>query len=221
MKILKNLKSKIFSREKDGTIRRVKILGLRFVYDKANQKTNRIAFSAKLKNVTLEGGARIHPHARIETNFPKNKILIGHGSHIGRGTVISTHNHNSKIKIGKNCSIGFYNDFYGQGGLELGDYVLTASNVCILTSNHGFVDVNTPIKMQESSYAKTSIGDSTWLGYNVIVLAGVKIGKHCVIGAGSVVTKDIPDYSVAVGNPCRVIKQYNFETSTWENVKSN
>ena len=64
---------------------------------------------------------------------------------------------------------------------------------------------------------KVRIGSGSWIGENACIL-GVIIGKQCVIGANSVVTKDIPDYSVAVGIPAKVIKKYNFETQQWERV---
>lgn len=57
-----------------------------------------------------------------------------------------------------------------------------------------------------------SIGDETWIGTGVVIASTVTIGKHCVIGANSVVTKDIPDYCVVAGNPCKIIKRYSFET---------
>ncbi len=63
-----------------------------------------------------------------------------------------------------------------------------------------------------------SIGDRSWLGQNVCVLPGASIGEHCVIGANSVVTSPIPDFSVAVGAPARVIKRYNGKTGGWERV---
>ena len=65
---------------------------------------------------------------------------------------------------------------------------------------------------------KVVIGEGTWLGTNVVVVGNVRVGKHCVIGANSVVTKDIPDYSVAAGIPCRVIKRYDFEKEEWVRV---
>ena len=61
-----------------------------------------------------------------------------------------------------------------------------------------------------------NIGDGCWLGEKVCVLPGVTIGKKCIIGAGSIVTKSIPDFSIAVGNPAKVIKKYNFETHKWD-----
>ena len=60
------------------------------------------------------------------------------------------------------------------------------------------------------------IGEGSWLGENVCV-CGASVGKHCVIGANSVVTRDIPDYCIAVGSPARVVKRYNFDKNTWEN----
>lgn len=63
------------------------------------------------------------------------------------------------------------------------------------------------------------IGEGSWLGENVCVI-GASVGKHCTIGANAVVTKDIPDYSVAVGIPAKVIKQYNFKTQRWERINN-
>ncbi len=62
------------------------------------------------------------------------------------------------------------------------------------------------------------IGDGTWIGTNAVIVGNVRIGKNCVIGANSVVTKDIPDYCVAVGIPCKVIKRYSLETQNWVKV---
>jgi acetyltransferase-like isoleucine patch superfamily enzyme len=67
--------------------------------------------------------------------------------------------------------------------------------------------------------APVFIGRHTWLGQNVVVLPGVAIGQHCIIGANSVVNSSIPDYSVAVGAPARVIKRYNRDTNQWERVR--
>ena len=63
------------------------------------------------------------------------------------------------------------------------------------------------------------IGDDSWIGINSVIVGNVRIGKHCVIGANSVVNKNIPDYSIAVGSPAKVIKRYNFEKKEWEHIK--
>ena len=75
-----------------------------------------------------------------------------------------------------------------------------------------------PPSMQKVTTKQIELSDNIWIGANAVITAGVKIGKHCVIGAGSVVTKDVPDYCVAVGNPAKVVKKYNAITGNWERV---
>lgn len=118
---------------------------------------------------------------------------MGDGSYINRCCqIVITHN----VTIGTNVTI--------------------ADNVYIADTTHGYKDVNTPISSQALEYVgDVHIGDGTWLGRNVSVL-GCSIGKQCVVGTGSFVTKDIPDYCVAVGSPARIIKRYNFATKQWE-----
>lgn len=92
------------------------------------------------------------------------------------------------------------------------------SKVYISDNLHSFEDIGTPIHKQPIKQIGTvRIGEGSWLGENVCVI-GANIGKHCTIGANSVVTHDIPDYSVAVGAPAKVIKRYDFETQQWEKV---
>ena len=85
--------------------------------------------------------------------------------------------------------------------------------------NHNYHDITKNIIEQGITTSPIHIGEHTIIGANVIVLPGVNIGKHCFIGAGCVVTKDIPDYCVTVGNPARIIKQFNPQTQMWEKVK--
>ena len=122
------------------------------------------------------------------------------------------------IHVGSNVSINMNCTFVDCNKITIGNNVLIASNVQIYTAAHPveLKDRLTPDWSAESgeyfcrTYAlPVSIGDGCWIGGGVIILPGVNIGKGCVIGAGSVVTKDIPDNCVAVGNPCRVIREIN------------
>lgn len=120
-----------------------------------------------------------------------------------------------ELIIGDGTCIGNFNHIYATNSIVIGKNVLTADKVYISDNLHSYDDVTLPIMNQPiKQIAKVIIGDGTWLGENVCVI-GAKIGMNCVIGANSVVTKDIPDYSVAVGTPARVIKRYCFEENKW------
>ena len=111
------------------------------------------------------------------------------------------------VSIGNNTGIGAYVHMWGSGGINIGNNVLIAAHCCITSLNHDYH--NTLIRNGEIIKRKVTIEDDVWLGYNTIVLPGITIGKGAVIGAGSVVTSDIPPYAIAVGNPAKVIKYRN------------
>ena len=90
--------------------------------------------------------------------------------------------------------------------VEIGDHCMIANGCLITDSNHRYDNLDVPIAWQGyESKGPTRLGDNVWMGVNSVVLSGVTIGRHCVIGANSVVTRDVPDYSIAVGTPARVI----------------
>lgn len=120
------------------------------------------------------------------------------------------------VNIGNNSRIGIGNVIIGP--VTIGNNVILAQNIVISGLNHNYTDVETPIYLQGETVAIITIEDDCWIGANVVITAGVTIGKHCVVAGGAVVTKDIPPFSVAVGNPARVVKKYNFETKDWEKV---
>jgi acetyltransferase-like isoleucine patch superfamily enzyme len=94
-----------------------------------------------------------------------------------------------------------------------------ARNVYISDHAHAYENLDMPIMHQGiDSIAPVSIGRNTWLGENAVVLPGVTIGQHCVIGANAVVNTSIPDFSVAVGAPARVVRQFNKNSGQWERV---
>ena len=114
--------------------------------------------------------------------------------------------------------IGHFNHIFCTKSVIIEENVLTADRVYISDNAHNYSDISIPIMHSPIKQLKeVVIGEGSWLGENVCVIGAV-IGKHCVIGANSVVTRDIPDYSVAVGAPARVIKRYNCTSKVWEKV---
>ena len=158
------------------------------------------------------------------TIFNEQYISIGDDTLIGPGVALSAgmvpgQECISKVvvSIGDRCLIGRGSGIVGHFSIEIGNDVWTGHHVYITDQNHGYEDVTQPISQQSQPERPVVIGDGSWLGHGAVVLPGVTIGKHVVIGANSVVTKDIPDFSVAVGSPARVIRQYD-ETLGWVNV---
>ena len=122
-----------------------------------------------------------------------------------------------QLIIGNRVQFGKMNRIGCDNRIVIEDDVLFAPHVHISDRNHGFEDIHTPISKQKvTSKGPVVIGAETWLGFGCQVMSGVKIGRHCVIAAGAVVVKDVPDYCVVGGNPARILKQYNKNTNKWE-----
>lgn len=113
------------------------------------------------------------------------------------------------VTIGDRCLIGRGSGIVGHFSVEIGNDVWTGHNVYITDQNHGYEDVSRPISQQTQPERAVRIGDGSWLGFGSVVLPGVTIGRHVVVGANSVVTSDIPDFCVAVGAPARVIRRHD------------
>ena len=125
------------------------------------------------------------------------------------------------LELQDRVTIGHFNHIFSTKRIVIESDVITAGKVYISDNLHGYKDVNTPIQNQPIvQNREVVIGEGSWLGVNVCIL-GAKVGKHCVVGANSVVTKDIPDYCVAVGAPAYVIKRYDFVTNRWQNTNKN
>jgi hypothetical protein len=112
----------------------------------------------------------------------------------------------NRVTFGKSVFINHSAILSASGGIEFEEGVSVAPGVRIATINHDFNERHT-----KYTYGKVTIGKNAWIGMNVTICPGVKIGKYAVIAAGAVVTKDIPDYAVAGGVPAKVIKMQNPE----------
>ncbi len=147
--------------------------------------------------------------------LPFNAFSLGVGSTIEDYCTIN--NGVGDVFIGDNTLIGIGNVIIGP--VTIGNNVIFAQNIVASGLNHEYRDVTIPIHEQKVTVAPIVVEDECWIAANVVLTAGVTVGKHSVVAAGAVVTKSIPPYSVAVGNPARVIKKYNFDTKEWESVK--
>lgn len=157
-------------------------------------------------------------HYPIKTANPK-RITIGNNSCIGSFCMLEawTFHHHTKtsyspsIKIGNNCHLGEYSHITAINDVSIGNNVLTGRFVLISDNSHGDTDEASlslpPMERPLRSKGSVVIEDDVWIGDKVTILSGVTIGKGSVIAANSVVTRDVPAYSVAGGIPAKILKQ--------------
>lgn len=159
-------------------------------------------------------------------NFLNGKyITIGSKSVIGRYSKLQCfdnfngHIYHPSITIGNNCLLGQNITIWSADEVKIEDNVTIAGYCTLINENHG-IDVESELTFlhQTLTSAPIKIGEGTWIGERCIILPGVEIGKKCVVGSGSIVTKSIPDYSMVVGNPARIIKKWSFDKHQWESV---
>lgn len=174
------------------------------------------------------------PSARL-IRFPfvvRGERYIDFGSRLttGVGCRIEAFKMNDKVSkriiFGKDVQINDYVHISAIEQVIIGNNVLMASHVYISDNSHGFYGGNendsspwTPPIDRPYMIAPVRIGDNVWLGEGAIVLPGVKIGNGCVIGAHSIVNKDIPSNCIAVGAPAKVVKKYSDKNQRWEKTK--
>jgi len=155
-------------------------------------------------------GSIVRRYTRMDV-LPFNKFSLGAGSTIEDFSTIN--NGVGDVIIGDNSLVGMGNVIIGP--VSIGNNVILAQNIVASGLNHEYEDPATPISRQPVTTAPIIIEDDCWIAANVVITAGVTIGKHCVIAAGSVVTKSIPPFSVAEGNPAKVIKRYDVIAKEW------
>ncbi len=152
------------------------------------------------------------------------EIKVGKSCRFGRYSTIELFNSDSKLIVGDGFRSNSYLHIGVVSSVTIGQNVLVASGVYISDHSHGaygnqsssnprIAPVDRPLYV-----APVVIGDNVWLGERSVILPGVRVGDGVVVGAGAVVTKDIADYSIVVGVPAKVIKQYDFLSSTWQPI---
>ena len=144
------------------------------------------------RNIHLSNRVRIFPNSRMETHRG-GKITICEGVSIGQGLHITSQDFN----------------------LTIGKGTIMSGNVVITNIDHEYQDITAPVDAQPLMSKDTQVGENCFIGYGSFIQAGTKLGKHCVVGANSVVSGKYEDYSVLVGAPAKVVKRYCFEHKRW------
>lgn len=159
----------------------------------------------------------------------KKYIDFGRNLTLGKGSKIEAYPYINKgkiIKFGSNVGINDYAHITGVNSVTIGNNVLIAGKVFISDTNHGSYyggmddsDPESIVRFRPVSGKPIFIDDNVWIGESVAILSGVTIGRSSIIGANSVVTKDIPPYTIAAGAPAIAIKKYNFKLKKWIHIK--
>jgi acetyltransferase-like isoleucine patch superfamily enzyme len=168
-----------------------------------NPFVHRISFSSKIRRY----------RSRLDV-FPWKKFEVGKNSLIEDFTVIN--NGAGDVIIGSNARVGIGSVIIGP--VNLGDNVGLGQNVFVSGFNHGYGDISVDSNEQNLDIRPVTIDGDSHIGSNSVILPGVHIGKKVQVGAGSVVTKDIPDMCIVVGNPAKIVKRYNIVKSCWERI---
>ena len=180
---------------------------------------NRQKIGLLLANVTIPPSSRLYPQAIIY-NLQNNpsKIRIGNGTHIQGELFIFANG--GEITIGDNCYVGVGSRIWSAERITIGNNVLISHNVNIVDTNAhemnhleraaGFqrlMKEGHPRTKNNVLTAPVSIGDYAWISFNVCILKGVKIGKGAIVAGGSVVTDDVPEFTLVAGNPAKVARK--------------
>lgn len=158
----------------------------------------------------FKGTTLIEDGVKIDA-LSRGGIEVGENFSIGRNSIIECtgviRELGEKLTIGKNVGIAANAFISMRGPVTIGDDTIFGPNVAIHAENHNFKDAKVPIRLQGATRKGVTIGSDCWIGSNVKILDGVTIGNGCIIAAGAVVNKDIPDYSIAGGIPAKIIKE--------------
>jgi virginiamycin A acetyltransferase len=159
-------------------------------------------------SIIIDPTAMIDPDARIYDSIRGTKIEIGAHSMIAAYVVMRPVGGLGDIVVGQHCYINPHCVFFSGNGIRLGNDVLLAPGVCVVPTNHAIADRNRPIRLQGFMPSKGGvvIEDDVWIGANVTILDGSRIGTGSVVAAGAIVGHEIPAYEIWGGIPARKLR---------------
>ncbi len=154
----------------------------------------------------------------MATMYGASSIHIGADTLVGRDCTLlvgyapdDTEIPDRGIVIGARCVIGAGSTLTAHASITIGDDVWFGNQVFVSDASHGYQDPETPIGLQLGGHRAVTVGAGSWIGHGTIILPGSQIGRHVVVGAGSVVRGEIPDHAVVAGVPARVVRQFDRE----------
>ncbi len=155
-------------------------------------------------NVHLRCGCMLYAQANTSGDNKEEHpyIIIGNNTHIKENAVLNTYG--GHIVLGENVNIGQGTVLYGQGGIDVGNDSGIAPLSLVVASNHSYNQDDIPFRMQGETKKGIKIGHNVWCAGKVVVCDGVEIGDNAVVGAGSVVRKNIPNNAIVIGNPAQI-----------------
>jgi acetyltransferase-like isoleucine patch superfamily enzyme len=176
-------------------------------YQRSRRPWNRVRLHAELAR--RHAFARGPLHGNVLEMLREDRLRIGPHAYFEPGVWLTSEA--GRIEIGGGSLLNLNVMLAAAERVELGEHCMLANGCLVTDANHRFDDPERPVPWQGfTSKGPTVIGDNSWLGANVVVTSGVTIGRRCVIGANSVVTADIPAYSIAAGAPTRVIRTISY-----------
>ena len=159
-----------------------------------------------LEFLRREAYVRMPVHGNLLDCFAEGRLEVGSGTHLEPNVWI-TAPEQARVRIGEGCFLNQGVMVASHSLVEIGDHCMLANGCFVTDGSHRYDDPELPITWQGfTSKGPTRIGDNCWLGLNVVVTDGVTIGRRCIIGANSVVTRDIPPFSIAAGAPAKVLR---------------
>jgi len=171
---------------------------------------------------SLGAGSYVYLPRRI---INKDFIEIGKNCRVGKGVVLEPITSNGqqrfspKIAFGNNVYIGRYCQMYSTDSIRIEDGCVLSEYVYLSDSAHGFKPNGGLIMEQDlESKGPIHIGENTFIGHGVSVMPGVSLGRNCIVGTRSVVTRSFPDFSMIAGSPAKIIKKFDFSTEKWVSV---
>jgi acetyltransferase-like isoleucine patch superfamily enzyme len=151
-------------------------------------------------------------HGNVLEALRERRLEVGAGALLEPGVWITAPG-SARVRIGAGTFLNIGVMVAALELVEIGSHCMFANGCFITDANHRFDDPDRPITWQGfTSKGPTRIGDNVWCGANVVITSGVTIGERCVIGANSVVTEDVPAYSIAAGAPARVLRRIEYST---------